>query len=91
MIYKWHFEIPLEDVRNDKQYRLNERLYGGESETSCFLCCKQTKPPHKYVRYLENGNLVSHQRDLPDCQGYFHIGNECAKKLPSNFIFSSID
>lgn len=81
-------EIPLEEVRSEK-YESNIEVYG-DHENTCFICGKRIKNADnaKQVHYLNNGNLVSYSGDdIEGSQGFFPIGNDCAKKLVVQFAF----
>lgn len=86
-IYKWHFEIDLQDVQSEDYYDNLERY--GEHENTCLLCGKRIKNEQQHVRLLTNGSLVSHLEELDNCQGLFYVGNDCKKKLPNNFVFKA--
>ena len=75
-------EIPLENVRSLKYEENIERL--GEHENTCLICGKRVKDnmKSKQVHLLTNGNIVSYMGDdIEGSQGFFSVGNDCAKKL----------
>lgn len=75
-------EISLSSVRS-KNYEANVNKLNEDIDT-CFICGKRTISV-KSVHYLTNGNLTD-MKEANNSQGYFTIGNDCAKKIP-NFIF----
>jgi len=82
-INQWIFEIPLEDVRNEK--------YEEEGDEPCICCGKQVDNVKYYVHLLTNGNLVSTEQEFSseEDQGFFPIGSRCIKRLPNNFYFKA--
>ena len=80
-IYRWVFEIPLEDVQTGN--------YAPTSQNPCLLCGKEIKSNHFLVHLLTNGNLVSTDAafDEKEDQGFFAIGSNCKNRLPNNFYF----
>lgn len=77
-------EIPLEELQTPKGRDLWQR-YG---EEVCIICGKKVGKNPKRVHYLTNGNIVSYSGDdVVNSQGFFPIGNECAKKLTIQFVF----
>lgn len=79
-------EIPLSDVRSPK-YDENIERYG-EYENTCLICGKRVKDSmtSKQVHLLTNGNIVSYMGDdIEGSQGFFSVGNDCAKKLVIKF------
>lgn len=81
-------EIPIDELRTSN-YDANIEKYGDHSD-SCFICGKRIKnlEKAKMVHYLTNGNIVSHSGDdIENSQGFFPIGNDCAKKLVIQFAF----
>lgn len=81
-------EIPLEELQSPN-YEANIERYGDHSDT-CFICGKRIKNMEKakFVHYLTNGNIVSHGGDdIENSQGFFPVGNDCAKKLTIQFAF----
>lgn len=79
-------EINLQDIRSTQYDRNVERL--GEWADTCFICGKRTAT-NKAVHYTTDGMLSSAKtaEEIENSQGLFPIGNECAKKLPKQFIF----
>lgn len=75
-------EINHDDVLSPKYYD-NIRKYGEHSDT-CFICGKRTASG-KWVHYTTRGKLTNNPNH-EHTQGYFPIGNECAKKLPKSFV-----
>jgi hypothetical protein len=81
-------EIPLQDIQS-VNYETNIELYGDDSN-SCICCGKRIKnyPKCRFLHLLTNGNIVSYSGDdIEDSQGFFPIGNDCAKKLVIQFTF----
>lgn len=80
-------EIPLDEVRSEK-YEANVDLYGDDVNT-CFICGKRIKGMDnaKHVQYLTTGKIVSTDEDVENSQGFFPVGNDCAKKLVIKFAF----
>lgn len=80
-------QINLDAVRSEK-YDDNIDRYGDNSNT-CFLCGKRTAEK-LFVHYTNMGELVNERDELmvPESQGFFPIGSECAKKLPKSFVFN---
>ena len=79
-------EIPLSEVRSEK-YEANIDRYGDHSDT-CFICGKRIKNNDnaKSVHYTTNDTIVSYMGDdLEESQGFFPVGNDCAKKLIISF------
>lgn len=78
-------EIPIEDVRSEKYDQNIEKF--GDSSNSCFICGKPIKDldKSKFVQFLNTGNIVSTHEDHENSQGFFPVGNECAKKLIIKF------
>ncbi len=81
-------EIDLEEVRS-MQYEGNIEIYGDHSNT-CFLCGKRIKDTSKtkWVHYTTKGTIISTNEDVEDSQGFFPVGNDCAKKLIIQFAFN---
>lgn len=81
-------EIPLSEVQSPN-YEANIDRFGDDSNT-CICCGKRIKtyPKCKFVHLLTSGNIVSFGGDdIEDSQGFFPIGNDCAKKLVIQFTF----
>lgn len=77
------FEIPLEEVQTEEAKRKDTSI--GEC---CLVCGKKIKGnAHKYVQLLTNGNIVSSEEDFTNSQGFFPVGNDCAKRLVIKFAF----
>ena len=81
-------EIPLEEIQSENYYQNIEKF--GDDSNTCICCGKRIKtyPDCKFVHYLTNGNIVSYSGDdIENSQGFFPIGNDCAKKLVITFTF----
>lgn len=81
-------EIPLSEIQSPN-YGSNIKRYGEDGNT-CICCGKRIKnyPDCKMVHLLTNGNIVSFGGDdIENSQGFFPIGNDCAKKLVITFAF----
>lgn len=78
-------EIPISDLQNE--YAKDHWGHWDESNRCC-LCGKKVGKNPKMVHYLTNGNIVSYSgSDVDNSQGFFPVGNECAKKLIIQFAF----
>lgn len=79
-------QVPLEDVRS-KDYDSNEEKCG--KHEPCFICGRPLKEgqQRKWVQYLTSGHIVSTDQELDNSQGFFPVGNDCAKKLVITFTF----
>ena len=77
-------EIPIYELQSkDAQENL-----GQYQDNQCCLCGKKVGKNPKMVHYLTNGNIVSYSGDdIQESQGFFPVGNECAKKLVIQFAF----
>jgi hypothetical protein len=78
-------EIPLQELQTERAKGMDITL-----GKCCCICGKKLKEGAsvKYVHLLENGNIVSYDgSDIVGSQGFFPVGNECAKKLTINFSF----
>jgi hypothetical protein len=76
--------IELEDYRSPKY---EDR---GHGDDPCFLCGKRVNVDKaKYVHLLCDGRLVDSKDDFEsnNDQGFFPVGPECSKKIPTNFLF----
>lgn len=85
---KRYITVPLEEVRANN-YETNIEKYGDHIDT-CFICGKRIKnfQKAKQVHYLNTGEIVSHSGDdIEGSQGFFPVGNDCAKKLIIQFSF----
>jgi hypothetical protein len=81
-------EIPLQEVRSP-EYEKNLQKYGDNQDT-CICCGRKVKsfPECKMVHLLTNGNIVSYpDEDIEGSQGFFPVGNDCAKRLVISFAF----
>ena len=77
-------EIPLGELQTE-EVRENWANYNIDQ---CVICGKKVKGAGKNVHYLTNGNIVSYSGgDIENSQGFFTVGNECAKKLIIQFAF----
>ena len=71
----------------------NEEKYGYSSKNQCICCMKpmaegETKMVHMNTDWKAMN--VAKAEDVPsdrESQGFFEIGNSCAKKMPKEFIF----
>jgi hypothetical protein len=90
--------IPTEKFESKRKER-NLELYGYHSD-SCEICGKpqnDNKANQKYLHMTNGGNYINVQSTEADgitikgheheSQGFFPIGNTCAKKFPKSFIF----
>lgn len=75
----------------------NEQTYGQLSANQCICCLKPMKEGEtKTVHMNEHWFAVNKEITETNCkeltgansQGYFPIGNSCAKKMPKEFIHS---
>jgi len=73
----------------------NVKKYGFKDGNICVCCGKPMKSGEtKMVHMNEDWLMVSNDIDDVRCkeltgansQGYFNVGNSCAKKIPKNFI-----
>ena len=77
-------EIPISELQTEDA----QNNWGDYKSNQCCLCGKKVGNNPKWVHYLENGNIVSHSGDdIEGSQGFFPVGNECAKKLVIQFAF----
>ncbi len=77
-------EIPIEELQTD----FAKANWGDFKDNQCCLCGKKVGNNPKLVHYLTNGNIVSWSgNDIANSQGFFPVGNECAKKLIIQFAF----
>ncbi len=56
-------------------------------EYSCLFCGKEIKKQEYFVHLLTNGCLINTDQEVAGSQGFFPIGSECKKKIPSDFYF----
>jgi hypothetical protein len=78
-------EIPIEELQTE--YARDN--WGDFDTDQCCLCGKKVGKNPKWVHYLTNGNIVSYSGDdIAECQGFFPVGAECAKKLIIQFAFN---
>ena len=81
------------------QREQNEEKYGTLGGNQCICCMKpmkegETKMVHMNTKWVAVLNTINES----DCemltgyesQGFWEIGNSCAKKMPKQFIFESI-
>lgn len=83
-----YITVPLHEVRANN-YETNIKKYGDHIDT-CFICGKRIKnfQKAKTVHYLTTGEIVSYSGDdVVESQGFFPVGNDCAKKLIIQFSF----
>lgn len=75
----------------------NEEKYGTLAENQCICCMKpmrkgDTKLVHMNTNWLAVSNEVSEENceklTGAKSQGCFEIGNDCAKKMPKEFIIA---
>lgn len=79
-------EIPLEEVQSKEVWEVWHR----SGENVCAICGKPIKEGQrtKYIHLLTNGNIVSYSgHDIENSQGFFPVGENCAKKLVIKFAF----
>ena len=76
-------EIPLSELQTPKAKSMDI------TKSKC--CCICGKPVsdinYSMVHLLTNGNIVSSDQDFAESQGFFPVGNDCAKKLVIKFSF----
>lgn len=76
-------EIPISELQTEEAAK-----NWGKHPDRCCLCGKKVGANPKMVHYLNNGNIVSYDgSDIVNSQGFFPVGNECAKKLVIQFAF----
>lgn len=78
-------EIPLSELQTGDvaSGKIDPTVTGG-----CLLCGKKLGKNPKMIHLLTNGNIVSYNgEDIENTQGFFPVGNECAKKLIIQFAF----
>jgi len=76
--------IPIAELQNDDA----KENWGNYSSDQCCLCGKKVGKNPKMVHYLTDGTIVSYGGDdVAESQGFFPVGNECAKKLIIKFTF----
>lgn len=76
-------EIPLSELQSDKAKSMDITL-----SKCCCICGKPIKANnYKLVQLLTNGNIVSSDQEFVESQGFFPVGNDCAKKLIIKFSF----
>lgn len=77
-------EVPINELQTENA----KNNWGNYNTNQCCLCGKKVGKNPKYVHYLTNGNIISYGgNDIQNSQGYFPVGNECAKKLVIQFAF----
>ena len=71
----------------------NEEKYGTRSANQCICCMKpmqsgETKMVHMNTNWMAVRNDIHDTKLMTgsDSQGFFCIGNSCAKKMPKAFI-----
>lgn len=75
--------IPLHDLQTEKAKQMD--VTTGQF---CVICGKRMKEGHnKMVQLLTAGNIVSSDQPFDNSQGFFPVGNDCAKKLIIHFAF----
>jgi hypothetical protein len=82
-------KIYLDKIRSAR-YEQNLDNEGGEDSSTCICCGKRvtTYPNCKMVHLLTTGELATNDDTENELsQGCFAIGNNCAKKVPSNYIY----
>jgi hypothetical protein len=61
------------------------------NHTPCLVCGRPIKDESKskWVHLLTSGQLINTQDDskVSNSQGFFPVGSECAKKIPTEFLF----
>ena len=86
----WHDDNGIANIDFDyvksSQRDNNEDRYGCDG---CFICMKPIKSSNHnfWVHYTTAGTLINTIKEVEDSQGCFQIGPDCAKKLPSDFVF----
>lgn len=69
-----------------KNKTANEKRYGIQSN-NCVVCGKPTKE-NIFVHLLTTGEIVNTDaNDIPNSQGLFPIGPDCAKLIEPEFLF----
>jgi hypothetical protein len=85
-------EINADDYTTFGKYETEERTESkhGKSANPCFLCGRQVTGS-LLVHYTTKGKLTDEwdETKVPDSQGCFPVGPECAKTLPKGFVFDS--
>lgn len=77
-------EVPIDELQTENA----KNNWANYNTNQCCLCGKKVGNNPKYVHYLTNGNIISYGgNDIENSQGYFPVGNECAKKLVIQFAF----
>ena len=84
-------EIPLTKIQSPN-YDANIDKYC-EDVNTCVICGKRIKNMDKikYVHYLTNGNIINTNDEPENTQGFFPVGNDCAKKIDKSFLFKFND
>ena len=75
------YESPIKE-RNEKKYGIR---------TNTCVCCGKPTAENLYIHATTDWVAVDEadQDKVPNSQGAFPIGSECAKKFPKEFIFKA--
>jgi hypothetical protein len=75
------YESPMKDRNEDK--------FGWSDGAQCVCCMKPLNEGHNKFVHMNTDWKAVNTQELPDSesQGFFEIGNACAKKMPKEFIF----
>jgi hypothetical protein len=79
-------EIPLDEIQTPE----TAEIWAKQGENVCICCGKKIKDKSKAksVHLTTNGTIISYGgTDIENSQGFFSVGNECAKKLIISFTF----
>lgn len=76
-------EVPIKDLQTESA----RKNWANYSNDQCCLCGKKVGKNSKMVHYTTDGTIISTNEDVEHSQGFFPVGNECAKKLVINFSF----
>lgn len=65
----------------------NEEKYGNGSNTC--VCCARPTTGNLFIHATTDWKAVDtlDEKEVPNSQGCFDIGSDCAKKFPKAFIF----
>ena len=79
------------ELKQSKNYERNIDLYGDHLDT-CLICGKRTSKNDYVIHMADNWKMCNLPTDegFPediDSQGFWTVGNDCAKKFPKEFIF----
>ena len=75
------------EIPRAKIYAANIRLYGEHGDT-CVICGRRTND--KYFIHATTDWVAVNESDdskVPNTQGSFAIGSDCAKLMPKDFVF----